>query len=245
MGMGRRYGRKKSLSGRAIILALALVLVAVGIYALANVFKNNGAGLPVIGKTSGTVSKDTRTCIVIDAGHGDDDPGTSYGDILEKDLNLSIAKKVQVLLEAKNYRVVMTRTNDTLVPLYDRAAIGSREGHIFVSIHQNSMENDSTVNGMETWYNENTNPLSQHLARSVQQEAVAATGAGSLGLKTNTNFVVIRETKVPSCLFETGYLSNKKDRENVVTDAYQDKVARGIVKGIERFFEEYGEELKK
>ena len=244
MRMDRNYGRKNTFSGKGTIaIVLALAIVAVGIYALVNVLIHNG--VPAIANVSGNASKDTRTCVVIDAGHGDNDPGTSYDDILEKDLNLSIAKKVQVLLEAKNYRVVMTRTNDTFVPLYDRAAIGSREGHIFVSIHQNSMENDSSVNGMETWYNKNTNPLSQHLARSIQQEAVANTGAGSLGLKTNTNFVVIRETTVPSCLFETGYLSNKKDRENVVTDDYQDKVAQGIVKGIERFFEEHEEALKK
>ncbi len=179
--------------------------------------------------------------IVVDPGHGGNDPGCEAlnGTLYEKDVNLEIARKLQHELEARGYEVIMTRTADVYVSKETRAEIGSAAGvSAFISIHQNILEQDSVTSGIETWYNGQTDSTSRQLAQLVQAGAVEATGTYDHGTKASEDLYVTRETAAPSCLIETGFLSNPEERDNLLDNTYQQKLIEGIADGIEQFMNE-------
>ncbi len=112
--------------------------------------------------------------IVIDAGHGGKDPGTSAGSLREKDIALDIAKRVRDDLEERGFEVIMTRDKDVFIPLEQRAFIAnSRDADLFVSIHVNAARNRS-ARGLETFY--------LNLATSADAAEVAARENASTGM---------------------------------------------------------------
>jgi N-acetylmuramoyl-L-alanine amidase len=92
--------------------------------------------------------------VVIDAGHGGNDPGTTSSALLsEKDVTLDVAKRLAALLEKSGLEVVRTRSDDRLIPLRERARLANAsDGDIFVSIHVNSIEQHTSEHGVETYY---------------------------------------------------------------------------------------------
>jgi N-acetylmuramoyl-L-alanine amidase len=92
--------------------------------------------------------------VVIDAGHGGNDPGaTSMQHLTEKEVTLDVASRLKVLLTQKGFDVVVTRSDDRLVPLRDRARLANdSNGDIFISIHVNSIEKHTASHGIETYY---------------------------------------------------------------------------------------------
>lgn len=189
--------------------------------------------------------KPSDRLIVIDPGHGGTDPGaTSITGKHEKDLNFSVSNKLSEGLEEKGYNILMTRDTDTFVGLYERAAIANnKNADIFVSIHGNSFTGNSAINGVEVYYypqNKSEIKIEEQypLAKSIHDEIIKATGAGTRGVKTNS-YVVVRETKMPAVLVETGFLSNPGEEQLLFTEEYQNKMVEGIIKGIESYFEMY------
>ena len=91
--------------------------------------------------------------IVLDAGHGGKDAGTTAAEIVEKDITLDIETRLRALLLRHGFEVVTTRADDRLIPLRERASLanGSR-GDIFVSIHVNSLQTHVASHGIETYY---------------------------------------------------------------------------------------------
>lgn len=183
--------------------------------------------------------------IVLDPGHGGKDPGAvSPNGTREKDVNLSIGLKTRDKLEALKYDVIMTRTDDTFVDLYERARIANRNNaDIFVSIHHNSTLNNG-VKGLEILYcprGQGANkvddqyPLAQFISKGILQ----TTKGADRGIIQRPGLVVIRETNMAAVLVEVGYLSNASDEANIVNDAYQNKVVEGIILGIQNYFEMY------
>ncbi|MDE2971429.1 MAG: N-acetylmuramoyl-L-alanine amidase, partial [Acidobacteriota bacterium] len=112
--------------------------------------------------------------IVIDAGHGGKDPGTSAGSLREKDIALDIAKRVRDDLTKRGFEVIMTRDKDVFIPLEQRAFIAnSRDADLFVSIHVNAARNRK-ARGLETFY--------LNLATSADAAEVAARENASTGM---------------------------------------------------------------
>lgn len=176
--------------------------------------------------------------IIVDAGHGGVDNGCSREGILEKDINLSIAKLVQGKLEGLGYQVIMIRDDDTYIEKEDRVKFANESGaDIYVSIHQNASE-DTGVSGMEVWY-EGTDGQrdNKRLAQLIQQQTVKSTGALERELKGDADFHVTGETNMPACLVETGFLSNADERAKLITPEYQEQIASGIVQGIDYYFQ--------
>jgi len=183
--------------------------------------------------------------IYVDPGHGGSDTGATSGGVQEKDLNLTLSKKVRDILENKGYTVVMSREIDEFPSLSDRAQEANNIGaDIFVSIHHNSF--NGNAHGIETfYYNENgntNNPLandgerienSKSLAESIQQELINETGANNRGVK-RANFHVVRETKMPAVLVEGGFIDNTVERAKLILDSYQQKLANAISTGIDK-----------
>lgn len=174
--------------------------------------------------------------IVIDPGHGGIDGGCVFGDIVEKDINREIAWSVVKRLRDMGYQVILARQGDDFVDKMDRVEKANKENAIlYISIHQNSCEY-SSVSGIETWYDENDGTGdSKRLAQCVQQETVKTTGAAARELVADTELCVLNKSNMPACLIETGFLSNKQERDKLCTEEYREQVAEGIVRGIELY----------
>ena len=174
--------------------------------------------------------------IVIDAGHGDFDSGSENLGYFEKDINLELALKLEYALKEEGYAVIMTRNDDSFLELYERSDLANEtKADLFISIHQNSYMEDSSVNGIEVYYNSEKSTDDEKLAKSIQDGLINETRATDREIRADNGLVVIRETTMPSVLIETAYISNKNELSLITSDNYQDKVIRGIVTGIEEF----------
>lgn len=189
--------------------------------------------------------KPSDRVIVIDAGHGGKDPGAlSINKNKEKDLNLSVSLKLDQELRSLGYNTIMTRNTDEFIDLYERARIANDSyADVFVSIHGNSHDNKS-IAGIQVLYCPATQSekkeIDQHpFAKSIMDELLKATGAVDKGIIQRPNLVVLRETKMPAVLVETGFLSNSAEEKLLFTEDYQNKIVNGIIKGIEKYFEMY------
>ncbi|GAB6990234.1 N-acetylmuramoyl-L-alanine amidase family protein [Paenibacillus pini] len=185
------------------------------------------------GTPSTPVGGGGKKIVVIDAGHGAKDPGTSgVTGKKEKAFNLAVALKVDKLLKQESgIDGVLTRSDDTFLELKDRVKIASDlKADLFISIHANSA-GSSVATGTETYYQRES---SKALAKVMHKYLVQATGLTDRGVRYG-NFHVIRETKMPAVLLEVGYLSNKNDESALFSEALQNRVAQGIVKGIKEY----------
>ena len=132
---------------------------------------------------------------MIDAGHGGKDQGTSAGNILEKDLNLQVAEKLAKELKKRGASVLLTRTDDTKIPLEERAAMANeKEADLFVSIHCNYCEDDSSVQGLECYYREGSDEA-QKLAENVVTAVEESSMISCRGTRT-ADFSVLRNTSM-------------------------------------------------
>lgn len=174
--------------------------------------------------------------IVLDPGHGGEDEGGSIQGVLEKDLNLQIAQKVKDQLEEMGYRVEMTRDTDISLRLEERTAIANNaKADMFISIHQNTSD-AAEAEGIETWYcaelRENRN-TAKRMAALIHKYIIQKTEARDRGLRESQELYVIRETQMPSCLIETGFLTNTAECRSLCTEDYQEQLAEGIARGID------------
>lgn len=176
--------------------------------------------------------------IVVDAGHGGVDGGCIGDNVLEKDVNLSIAMNIKEQLVERGYEVLMTREKDETISLEERVKLANENGAtIYISIHQNfSDEKPNEVNGIETFYSAESEIDSKRLAQLMQQQLTDSTDARDRNILANENLYVIRETNMPACLVETGFLSNKEECGRLVSEDYQKQLAASIVSGVELYF---------
>ena len=168
--------------------------------------------------------------ICIDPGHGGVDPGAvGPTGLKEKDVNLAVGLKLAELLKSIA-EVKLTRTRDVAVSLKDRAAIAnSFKCDYFISVHTNSFT-DRKVGGVETWAYA-PGGKGEKLAKAVQAELVKATGFANRGVKFNSKFAVLRGTKAPAILTETGFISNPAEEKLLKTTAFREKIAKAIAQG--------------
>lgn len=173
--------------------------------------------------------------IWVDAGHGGSDPGAvGANGLLEKSINLEVARELVSLLFGKGYRVGATRLADEYMSLSERCRRANAfQADVFVSIHCNAAD-VPTANGIETAHYP-TSRNGMQLARLIQAELVAATGLRDRGAKY-ANFQVLRDTAMPAVLVELGFISNPREEELLRSDDYQLTCAQAIVRGIESYF---------
>lgn len=172
-----------------------------------------------------------RSTIVIDPGHGGGRTGAQYEGIAEKTINLSVSKRLQAILRGYGYNVVMTRTGDADVGLYERADIANAvEADLFVSLHSNAAPNYPDFSGIYTYYHPSSG-RGARLAQAIQTPLTRLTGGIDRGIKS-ADFVVLRETEMCAVLVEMGFMTNHDELMNLIDDGYQDKLAQGIAEGI-------------
>ena len=188
--------------------------------------------------------EETVRCVVIDAGHGGDDPGkVGINGAWEKDINLQVAERLKLLLEANDIEVVMTRESDE--GLNDANAsnkkvqdmkrrielIEETAPALTVSIHQNSYP-EEYVHGAQVFYYTGSREGRQ-LAEMIQNQLVEkADPENKRQVKANDSYYLLKKTGVPIVIVECGFLSNSAEAEKLCTPEYQDRIAWAIHMGI-------------
>lgn len=218
---------------RKIELCMTLVLLICMIV----ISRKLGKMMSVNEKTVQEETAPKETIVVVDAGHGGKDPGKiGVNDVLEKDLNLAIAKRVQVGLEKEGIQVVMTRKEDVseeskLGDMKKRVElINEIHPAITVSIHQNSYS-DPSVRGAQVFYF--THSKASEEAASVMQEMLRTYDSeNTRQIKANDIFYMLKKTEVPTIIVECGFLSNPTEAEKLTSEEYQQQMADAICKGI-------------
>lgn len=183
-------------------------------------------------------NKEDELIVCIDAGHGGYDVGAVNENRYEKNDNLTIANLVRNYLEENGIKTIMTRDNDTSVSLRQRCIIANKkEADIFVSIHRNSSE---AGKGVEIWTSRIKNKNDMNLANSILDKLVDTDIQENRGVKSGTakggftDYYVLKNTKMPSCLVELGFISNDKDNElfDKNIESYAKAIADGIIEVI-------------
>lgn len=189
--------------------------------------------------------------ILIDAGHGGMDGGTSSKNgTLEKNINLRIAIKLKGILEKSGYEVIMTREDDTglylnsgtirakyIEDLKNRCNLKkSSNCDMFISIHLNYFT-QSKYYGAQVWYSEFVD--SAILAGIIQKNLRGDLDPANKRVQkpAKNAYRILRENdNMPSVLVECGFLSNYEEEQNLKSDVYQEKIADSISKSIGEFY---------
>lgn len=209
------------------VLVLILMIVLVRDYQVTGVFSDKS-------------QRQSQKVIVIDAGHGGDDPGKiGINNALEKDVNLKIAYKLKSFLESSDVKVVLTREGDAGLYLADAsnkksddmkkrcAVIDAAEPVFTVSIHQNSYHEES-IHGAQVFYYEQS-PEGKKIAECIQRCLKEKLDPNNKrAAKANTSYYLLKKTSNPTVIVECGFLSNYEEAEKLVDDYYQEKVAWAI-----------------
>lgn len=197
-------------------------------------------------------TKPPITCVVIDAGHGGEDGGTSSAaGTIEKDVNLEVAVALRDLLEAAGIPTVMTRTEDKL--LYDRGVdyhgrkkvldLAARrtiaeatEGCLFVSIHMNAFP-QTQYSGMQVWYGM-ADARSFDVATAIQKGSTTLMPDNQRKVKAaGSSIYLLERLACPAVLVECGFLSNPEEAARLSDAAYRRAVATVIFGGILAYVE--------
>jgi len=181
--------------------------------------------------------------VVLDAGHGGEDPGASKKGYKEKDLNFTILNNyTKELFNDSDIKVYFTRETDVLIDLYDRAAFASELGaDLFLSLHMNA-NNSSSVNGTEIFYSSYNNAVtanglySARLGKTLAENISSMMGTKNRGV-TNSEFVVVKYNTVPAVLIELGFMTNSKELAKLTDTEYQKKAAIAIYLSVFEIFE--------
>ncbi len=190
------------------------------------------------GDTDGQTTAVHVPTVYLDPGHGGEDEGCAREGVREKDLNLSIALLVRDRLQEQGYQVIMSRETDTYIAKEARVAEANRsDADIYISIHQNATEEGAAVKGMEVWYTtDDSGRDSKRLAQLIRQQTLKSTEAAARELRDDSDFYVTKNTSMPACLIETGFLSNAAERMQLSLAEYQQQIADGIVRGVSYYF---------
>ena len=171
-----------------------------------------------------------RKVVVIDAGHGGTATGTAYGELIEKNLNLDIAKRMESLLREKGADVYMLRSDDSNVDNYERVYIANAlRAKLYLSIHINGTKSKKTDGTMTLFYPTNKSGFTgRDFAQIVQNGMLAALKTTDRGLRTRPDLIVLRETNMPAALAEVAFLTNAADRNRLSSEAFRQKAAQSL-----------------
>ena len=188
--------------------------------------------------------------LVLDAGHGGFDPGKVgvHGE-LEKDINLAIVKKLQILLEEEGFTVHLTRDSDKILAPANSTSkkkddmiariekITEINPAFTISIHQNSFTTPD-ISGPQVFYYKDSD-ISATIAQTLQEvlnEYLQPSKPRET--QSNTNYYLLTRTPTPTVIVECGFLSNPEEATRLSSDEYQSKVAQGICLGILTYLEQ-------
>lgn len=219
------------------VLSLLLVFASVYIMEESQVYSVNRTA----------VDNNTIT-VIVDPGHGGEDGGTSGADgTLEKDINLSIAKKLKPMLVLMGYNTVMTRQDEnmicdpTLPTLRERkrddirkrlALTEQYENSILLSVHQNYYH-ATQYSGTQVFYDVD-HPANQQLAMCIQRSVIEQLQPDNTRtVKTcGSEIYLLHHCEIPAVMVECGFMSNLKELSLLKDENYQSEMAFAIACGL-------------
>lgn len=236
-----RKKSKKALIAAALFIPIIFVLLLV---------------IKLANGSTGSFNDPGTGMIVIDPGHGGVDGGASYGGFLEKEINLSISRRLKKQLEEKGFKAVLTREADesleSLGPDYGsrhqrdlsaRAAIiNGLDAQLFLSIHVNSNVNNPNACGSVVYYStrfEESSLLAgcvQHSLNRIETDS----GGRDAHASQSASFFLLNNTRIPGILIETGFITNYRERLLLAEDAFRDRIAASISEGVLSYYDEIG-----
>ena len=196
------------------------------------------------------------TTVIIDPGHGGEDPGAIGSDgVYEKDLNLSIAVLLKEELSAKGYEVILTREEDRMLysqdenikgmrklsDLKNRCAVANQHPEaLFVSIHMNTF-GASEYSGLQVYYSKD-NDEGKLLAASVQSTVKdQLQGENHRNIKRSEGMYLLDNIASTAILIECGFLSNPEECKKLAEKEYQKQLSLSIACGIINYIEQNGQ----
>ena len=195
-----------------------------------------------------------KNVVFLDPGHGGRDPGAVYNGLREKDLNMSIYRKLRSELEKLGYTVLTSRDSDVYVDYVTERSemVNKTDADVFISIHFNATGvPGANRSGVETYIYEPDEDIkprinkvahddptrlseSKRLADNIHNSVVSVAGANDRGVH-GSNYAVLRETVKPAVLLELGYMDSPEYKK-ISDDKYQNKLVEGIVTGLRNFY---------
>lgn len=197
--------------------------------------KGHGSTQPVAAVTGAGL-------IVLDPGHGGSDCGAMNRslNLTEASVTLDICRRLQGILKAQGWNVIMTRTTDVDVSYANSSAreeLGARckvandaKADLFVSVHCNASVNASS-NGTSIHYYKQSDYV---LASQLQAPVMSSTGRNNRGLQAN-RFYVLAHTQMPAVLVETAFLTNSTEGSLLNDPNYRQKIAEGLAQGLRQY----------
>lgn len=181
--------------------------------------------------------------IILDAGHGGKDGGTSVDGIYEKDINLSVILKLKKELNKHGVDVLLTRDGD-----YDLSSpntnrrkksdfdnridlINNSNADMYISIHVNYLD-DNRYYGAQTFYTKENLKLAQVMQESLKNKLNSPMYEKEL----NNSIYMYKKLSIPGVLIEIGFISNRNERELLTNDDYQDKIVDSIINGLISYY---------
>ena len=227
-----------------VFVVIATIITTISILKVREVSEEAISYMPITNRT-----------IVLDAGHGGIDSGTSSDDktIFEKDINLAITLKLKELIESSGGMVILTRDDDSSLyeengnkttrqkyneNLKNRKKIADESNaDMLISIHLNYFT-QSKYYGAQTFYPE-SNKDGKALASCIQNEFKRVVdNSNNRVIKPRNDLYLLKDCKIPSALIECGFLSNEKEAKLLNDEEYQEKIAWAIYSGIQKYFDE-------
>lgn len=190
--------------------------------------------------------------VILDAGHGGEDGGAVANGIIEKNINLSITKKLGGLLKSAGFNVQYTRSNDTMLnadgsTLRERkisdmknrlSMFNSDENNVVISIHQNKFTQES-YSGTQIFYSPN-NVNSARLSEAIRENIVALLQPQNKRetKKADRGIYLLYNTTTPAVLVECGFISNAQEALKLKDNTYQNKIAFTVFSGFLEYYNE-------
>ncbi|UWG97958.1 N-acetylmuramoyl-L-alanine amidase [Dehalobacter sp. DCM] len=237
MRIDRLFHRNKP---RPVVLYVAagvlVIAICLGLYHTAVNTNKTAGDIPGWSWVLGGVT------VTIDAGHGGVDPGAVGAHSLEKDINLEVAKRLQLLLRQAGSNVIMIRETDrdfgTSTSLMQRkredlayriqTAVNS-QAKIYLSIHANSFP-DERQHGPQVFYHPDSEEA-KFLAKSIQ-DSMNKIATKKREAKANQSYFILKKTDMIAVTIEVGFISNPEEENKLIDSAYQQQLAMAIFEGV-------------
>ena len=197
------------------------------------------------------------TTVILDAGHGGHDSGATSGRGIEKEAALDVVLRARRLLLERGYKVYLTRSNDTFIPLEKRPALANRhQNAVFVSVHFNksktvggtgietfalaprgvpSMDEENlSYSDLKTYPGHGRDPENVALATAMHSSMLRHMRLTDRGIK-RARFVVIKNLIIPGVLLEGGFINHPIDGRLIASSSYRNAFAQAILEGVSRY----------
>ena len=224
-----------------LLFFMFVVYIVLIVYTFMNIDSYTSTGSVISGKS---------VTVIIDAGHGGEDGGAVANGIVEKDINLSITKKLSRLLELSGINVRLTRSSDKMIDsggetlrqrkvsdMKNRLEIYNQsEENVVISIHQNKFP-QSKYSGAQVFYSQN-NTDSLTLAESIRSNLCALLQADNKReiKPADKNIYLLCNARIPAVIVECGFLSNPEEAALLNSEEYQNKLAFAVFTGFMEYY---------